>query len=592
MTKNITLVLCLAALAAVGFGQETATDQVDQLKAQIREQQRQIDQLQSSLAKEQQLLDKLDTKPVKQSTNDQGDKKIQRAEPAQSPTPSEEPRPQAAATSPVSPSPVLPASAPAIAPAAAAAPSQSATATASQPPGSSHSILADFHQPLSLQPDTTPSPGARAVPDTQLSDSIQFAQGKFRVGALLYADWADYYKTGFGPQFLTQINPLGAGNNGYNTFEVNRTYLNLYFSPNDNITFRLTPNIYRQFAGVSAVKYGAVTGIGASANENLTFRLKYAYVDLKNFFGGAAKGVTLSLGQTQNPLVDWEENLWSYRYIALTPWNYLSLSSTQTGIKLHGPLKGSNGKTYFDFDAGIFTQASFHAYEQAESKQIMVRGTFYPFGSAGSYQGLGITGFYDSARTNVTPDTAAAKNIGVYRGVAMVHWATKNNMSNIAFEFDFGRNAFGSGNLFSGSGPLDQYGLGTTMYAGMDSVVKAFQGTDRTKQIGYNVFGHLQLGKSPFQLFGWFENFQPNTEDGPNPADFNRIIGGIQYRANKSLRFALDSQNVIYYSSQSTVPASQLSYFSSSLAAANPNGISNAVPPDIQAVFINMEFSF
>ncbi len=431
---------------------------------------------------------------------------------------------------------------------------------------------------------------AADVPATQLSDSIQFAQGKFRIGALLYADWADYFKSGFGPQFLTQINPAGAGNNGFNTFEINRTYLNMYFSPNDNLTFRLTPNIYRQIVNGTADKVGAVSGVGASANENLAFRLKYAYVDIKNLFKNStmAKGVTLSLGQQQNPLVDWEENLWSYRYVTLTPWNYLSLSSTQTGITLHGPLQ-SNGKTYLDFNAGIFTQASFHALEQAESKQLMARVTVYPFGSATAYQGLGITGFYDHAYSNVAPDT---RSIPIYRGVAMVHYATRNNSSNIAFEYDFGRNAFSSGNMFSGSGPLDQFGLGTTMYAGMDSVIKAIQGTDRTKQRGYNVFGHLQLGKSPFQLLGWFETFQPNTEARKNPADFRKIVAGVQYRANRNLRFTFDTQDLLFTHGQFTMPASDISYFSGSLANANPNGIPNVVPPDIRSFFINMEFSF
>lgn len=431
---------------------------------------------------------------------------------------------------------------------------------------------------------------AAEVPATQVSDSITLANGKVRIGALFYADWADYYKTGFGPQFLTQINPAGAGNDGYNTFEVTRSYLNLYFSPNDNLTFRMTPNIYREFAGVSAVKYGSVTGISASANENLSFRLKYGYLDIKNLFknSSSAKGLVLTLGQQQNPLIDWEENLWSYRYVSLVPWNYLSLSSTQTGISLHGPFQ-SNGKTFFDFNAGVYTQSSFHAYEQAESKQVMARGTLYPFGSATAYQGFGITGFLDYARTNAYPE---ARTIPIYRGVAMAHYGTKNNASNIAFEFDFGRNAFSSNNLFSGSGPLDQFGLGTTIFNGMDNVIKAIQGTDRTKQKGYNVFGHLQLGKSPFQLFGWFQNFHPNTEAKENPADFNRIIGGIQYRASNRLRFAFNAQNLIFTHSQFTMPAADIAPFSTSLANANPNGIANVVPPDIQAFFINMEFSF
>ena len=69
-----------------------------------------------------------------------------------------------------------------------------------------------------------------------------------------------------------------------------------------------------------------------------------------------------TFGQQQNPLVDWEENLWGFRYTALTPWNYLSLSSTQVGFAMKGPIK-FNEKQYADYDVGVYDDASFHANE-------------------------------------------------------------------------------------------------------------------------------------------------------------------------------------------------------------------------------------
>ena len=64
--------------------------------------------------------------------------------------------------------------------------------------------------------------------------------------------------------------------------------------------------------------------------------MKYAYLDYNTFFQKVLKVAAMrddkfTFGQQQNPLVDWEENLWGFRYTALTPWNYLSLSSTQVG---------------------------------------------------------------------------------------------------------------------------------------------------------------------------------------------------------------------------------------------------------------------
>src|SRR3984893_121127 len=70
-------------------------------------------------------------------------------------------------------------------------------------------------------------------------------QNKFRLGALAYLDYGLYTHTGFGPQFLENMNPPGPGNNQYNSFDINRIYLNIYFTPTDSLTFRVTPEIYR-----------------------------------------------------------------------------------------------------------------------------------------------------------------------------------------------------------------------------------------------------------------------------------------------------------------------------------------------------------
>ena len=88
-----------------------------------------------------------------------------------------------------------------------------------------------------------------------------------------------------------------------------------------------------------------------------------------------------TFGQQQNPLVDWEENLWGFRYTALTPWNYLSLSSAQVGAAMKGPIK-FNETQYADYDFGVYDDASYHALEQSAYKQVMGRVTVNPFGAA------------------------------------------------------------------------------------------------------------------------------------------------------------------------------------------------------------------
>jgi hypothetical protein len=430
---------------------------------------------------------------------------------------------------------------------------------------------------------------AGSAPKQQASDSIVLASGKIKIGALAYADYAYYYNTGFGPQFLTQTNYAGAGNDSYNAFEVSRTYLNFVYSPNDFISFRIVPNIYRQFAGVTNNKVGKVGAVPASADGNLTFRLKYGYAELNAFRNtDAFKDDNIRFGQQMNPLVDWEEGLYGYRYVNLVPWNYLSLSSTYTGASINGPIK-VNGKQYIDYQIGIFNDANFHVFNQSETKTGMARVSFYPFGASSKYEGLGITGFVDYGYGNTAPDTATKV---VERVAGLVHYTSPHNGYQLAAEYDFGRNAFSLGNLFSGAGPQDAFGLGTTQFAGMTDLATAILAGTHTRQKGFDVFGHADIPNTKFTLFGMYQFFQPNTNIPKNPIDFDRLVVGINYTYSKHLRFAVDSQNVLYRHNQFTYPASSLAQFSSKLAAANPNGIANAVPPDVQAIFLNMEFSF
>ena len=423
----------------------------------------------------------------------------------------------------------------------------------------------------------------------QASDSLVLASGKIKIGALAYADYAYYYNTGFGPQFLTQTNFSGAGNDNYSAFEVNRTYLNFVYSPNDFISFRITPNIYRQFATASNDKVGKVGAVPASADGNLTFRLKYGYAELNAFRNSEAfKEDNIRFGQQMNPLVDWEEGLYGFRYVNLIPWNYLSLSSTYTGASINGPVK-FNGKQYIDYQIGVFNDANFHQFNQSETKTGMARVSFYPFGATSKYEGLGITGFVDYGYGNVPPDSS---NHVVERMAGLVHYTSPHNGYQLAAEYDFGRNAFSLGNLFSGAGPQDAFGLGTTQYAGLTDLATAILSGTHTRQKGFDVFGHADIPGTKFTLFGMGEYFQPNTNIPSDPIDFDRVIAGINYTYSKHLRFAVDSQNVFYRHSQFTYPASELAQFSSKLAKANPNGIANAVPPNVQAIFLNMEFSF
>jgi hypothetical protein len=393
-------------------------------------------------------------------------------------------------------------------------------------------------------------------------EAIELAEGKIRLGFTLYADWGMYFKTGFGPQFLTHINQPGPGNDKFDSFDITRTYLNFYYSPNDAITLRITPNIYRQLASETAVRFGQSGAVPASGNGNLTFRLKYAYIDFNKPFAGSetfGKDV-VTIGQQTNPLNDWQEAFYGYRFTSLVPWNYLSLSSTHTGISVHGPVT-IHQKQYLDYAVGVFDAGSFRNQEQAAEKQVMARLSFYPKGATSRFGGLGLTGFVDYGFANNAPDLP---NNSVYRVAAMVHYWAKN--FNLAAEYDYGKDAFGVGNLFSGSGPADAFGLGPTPYAGLAATARRILALGAQQQ-GYDVLGHIDIPHSPFSVFGLYQHFQPNTNVSRNPLDFSRVVAGVSYRYNSHLRFALDSQNLLF--SRHT-----------------------AVPTDTNAVFLNVELNY
>ena len=348
------------------------------------------------------------------------------------------------------------------------------------------------------------------------------ASQDFKVGATFYGNFSHYSGTGYGPAFQDLVTTqLGPGNDGFNTFEVTRGYINLFYSPSDKVTLRITPDIYR------------------ASDGSLTYRLKYGYVDFQNIFGnGAFKKTKLTFGQTTEPLIDWEEALSSHRYTYLLPWNYLSLSSTYDGVKLHGPIM-LNGKEYLDYDIGVFNSTSFHHVEATDRKSVMGRLTVYPFGTTVDRTGLGFTVFEDYGYSNTLP-TVASTAINTFSLLA--HYQTHDKGYQIAFEYQLGHNAVSAGNMFSGAKPAASDPLST--------LAATVLGGDHTRQEGFSFFGHARLGHSPFSLWGLYHNFRPNTNFSPssvnladNPMDFTRTVGGIAYRVTKHMDVAFGDQN-------------------------------------------------
>jgi hypothetical protein len=405
---------------------------------------------------------------------------------------------------------------------------------------------------------------------------------KVSLGTLVYADYRFMPHTGFGPQFLTQMNWPGPGNNSFNAFDITRAYLDFKFTPNKDFMLRVTPNVYASTGSVASSNVGQSTSWGSTVNGNLSFRLKYAYIDYTTFFKKimpveAMRDDKFTFGQQQNPLVDWEENLYGFRYVNLTPWNYLSLSSTQVGLSMKGPIK-FHELQYVDYDFGVYNDASFHAQEQSSSKQIMGRVTINPLGAKSRYDSLGLTAFVDYGWGNNPPDqSSAGGGTQNWRNAFFLHYTAKH--WGLAAEYDIGKNALSQGQFYSGSGPNP-----SSSFKAWNTMVGDILNNQATQQ-GFDFFGHADIPNTPFTVFGMFEEFLPNTKVDKNPLDFQRYIVGVQYKVNESLRIAADTQNIMYYHGQFTLPQTQLGNITVPETA-------YAVPRDTHAFMLNIQFSY
>jgi hypothetical protein len=90
-----------------------------------------------------------------------------------------------------------------------------------------------------------------------------------------------------------------------------------------------------------------------------------------------------------------------------------------------------------------------------------------------------------------------------------------------------------------------------------------------------------------------FEEFLPNDLIREDPLDFQRYVAGLSYQYNEYLRFALDTQALMFYHSQFPFPVSYAKTFGfTSPKGFKATAIDNPVPRDTQAVFLNAEFSY
>ena len=165
-------------------------------------------------------------------------------------------------------------------------------------------------------------------------------------------------------------------------FNVGRSYINITGNVSHIVAFRLTPDIARE------------TGAGSSLNGSLTFRVKYAYGQF-NLDDWMARGSWARLGIQQTPWVDFQENVYRYRFQG-TVFSEREgfLSSSDAGASFHYNLPSNYG----DVHVGVYNGENYNRVEPNDQKALQVRGTVRPLAHSSmlALRGIRVHGFYDA----------------------------------------------------------------------------------------------------------------------------------------------------------------------------------------------------
>lgn len=218
--------------------------------------------------------------------------------------------------------------------------------------------------PTGASAQVTPAAGYVPPDDTQ----------SVRVGVLIFYDYT----------FTKLPKTTDAAGNviSSSAFNVVRTYINVTGNISHAISFRITPDISRE------------TGAGASLAGSLELRLKYGYAQLAlDDWTGSWKGTWVRLGQQQNPLVDYQESFYRYRFQGTV---FVErdgfLPSADSGVAFHTNLPNNYGDAHVAF----FNGEGYTKAEANDQKAFQMRGSLRPFAmGAPVMRGLRVTGFYD-----------------------------------------------------------------------------------------------------------------------------------------------------------------------------------------------------
>src|SRR5262249_36692242 len=155
-------------------------------------------------------------------------------------------------------------------------------------------------------------------------------------------------------------------------FDVARAYINITGQLSHLIAFRITPDITRESSLLSL-------GTGNSvSNDSLVYRIKYAYGQF-NLDDWMTRGSWVRLGIPQTPWVDYEENIYRYRFQGTVFAERIPLPTTMTSSDAGASFHYNFPSNYGDVHVGVYNGENYQRVEVNDQKGIELRATGRPF---------------------------------------------------------------------------------------------------------------------------------------------------------------------------------------------------------------------
>ncbi|MGH7668245.1 MAG: hypothetical protein ACRENQ_02030 [Gemmatimonadaceae bacterium] len=311
-----------------------------------------------------------------------------------------------------------------------------------------------------------------------------------------------------------------------NKFDLTRAYLNFVMPSGDNVTVRVTTDVYQN----------TNTATSGAYYSGWTARLKYAFMQWSAWQGTGTAPASLSFrfGLEQTPEIDMMEGYWQ-RGITNTPLDYFGFgTSSDLGAVVMYTLPGKQGNFY----GGVFNGNGYGSYETNRFKNVNVRFSWTPLASSegvGVLTSLAISPYYQKGyNTNAFDATAP----GLQNDLWGIHAAIQDPRVTVGAEYDrrtTGSNTAVNANVTTVAGAV---------YSAF-TIVRPFAFINHTKT-------------NPWSLVLRADQYTPNTATGP----YQRfLIGGIGYDISSKTTVYADLQNLEGHNYTANAPDSKAFYF-------------------------------